>query len=220
MTLSDADLDRLETFLESERVPEGTMNLSMLDGFLTAVAAGPEDVPATEWMELVFGEAGPELLDTTERGEILQLVLDRYDQIWRDLAGDPPQCTPIYWLTEDNDEVAFDWAEGFMAGVSLRAEAWMPLIGDEAQVELLGPILFLCEDENGQPLIEAEPDEAEALLNSAPDAIPEVVIEIAQFWKDHRPPAEPVRRTGPKVGRNDPCPCGSGRKFKLCCGRN
>ncbi len=30
--------------------------------------------------------------------------------------------------------------------------------------------------------------------------------------------AEPVRR-GPKVGRNDPCPCGSGRKFKHCCGR-
>jgi len=25
---------------------------------------------------------------------------------------------------------------------------------------------------------------------------------------------------GPKVGRNDPCPCGSGRKYKQCCGRN
>ncbi len=30
--------------------------------------------------------------------------------------------------------------------------------------------------------------------------------------------AKPVR-TGPKVGRNDPCPCGSGKKFKHCCGR-
>jgi hypothetical protein len=29
---------------------------------------------------------------------------------------------------------------------------------------------------------------------------------------------EPVRRTQPKVGRNDPCPCGSGRKYKHCCG--
>ena len=29
-----------------------------------------------------------------------------------------------------------------------------------------------------------------------------------------------VRRTAPKVGRNDPCPCGSGKKFKQCCGRN
>ena len=32
------------------------------------------------------------------------------------------------------------------------------------------------------------------------------------------PKAEPVRREAPKVGRNDPCPCGSGKKFKKCCG--
>ncbi|NUN92391.1 MAG: preprotein translocase subunit SecA [Verrucomicrobiae bacterium] len=32
--------------------------------------------------------------------------------------------------------------------------------------------------------------------------------------------AAPVRREAPKVGRNDPCPCGSGRKFKQCCGKN
>ncbi|MDX2170261.1 MAG: SEC-C metal-binding domain-containing protein [Deltaproteobacteria bacterium] len=31
-------------------------------------------------------------------------------------------------------------------------------------------------------------------------------------------PQEPVRRAEPKVGRNDPCPCGSGKKFKKCCG--
>jgi curved DNA-binding protein CbpA len=31
-------------------------------------------------------------------------------------------------------------------------------------------------------------------------------------------PPETVRRSQPKVGRNDPCPCGSGRKYKHCCG--
>jgi preprotein translocase subunit SecA len=30
---------------------------------------------------------------------------------------------------------------------------------------------------------------------------------------------QPIRRTQPKVGRNAPCPCGSGKKFKKCCGR-
>jgi SEC-C motif-containing protein len=30
---------------------------------------------------------------------------------------------------------------------------------------------------------------------------------------------EPFRREGPRVGRNDPCPCGSGLKFKKCCGK-
>jgi uncharacterized protein DUF1186/SEC-C motif-containing protein len=32
-------------------------------------------------------------------------------------------------------------------------------------------------------------------------------------------PVEPLRRPSPKVGRNDPCPCGSGKKFKKCCGK-
>jgi preprotein translocase subunit SecA len=30
---------------------------------------------------------------------------------------------------------------------------------------------------------------------------------------------EPIRNMGPKVGRNDPCPCGSGKKYKQCCMR-
>ncbi len=31
--------------------------------------------------------------------------------------------------------------------------------------------------------------------------------------------AQPITREAPKVGRNDPCPCGSGKKFKKCCGK-
>lgn len=35
---------------------------------------------------------------------------------------------------------------------------------------------------------------------------------------EHHAPLSPIVREGPKVGRNDPCPCGSGKKFKKCCG--
>lgn len=34
----------------------------------------------------------------------------------------------------------------------------------------------------------------------------------------HHGPIQPIVRESPKVGRNDPCPCGSGKKFKKCCG--
>ena len=30
--------------------------------------------------------------------------------------------------------------------------------------------------------------------------------------------SNPIKRDMPKVGRNDPCPCGSGKKYKKCCG--
>jgi hypothetical protein len=36
---------------------------------------------------------------------------------------------------------------------------------------------------------------------------------------DYRAPVEPIINTAPRVGRNDPCPCGSGKKYKKCCMR-
>jgi SEC-C motif-containing protein len=59
------------------------------------------------------------------------------------------------------------------------------------------------------------------------DGLKEVHHETAQFKKDkgewlyeegHIKPQTVVRAT-PKVGRNEPCPCGSGKKYKHCCGR-
>lgn len=52
-------------------------------------------------------------------------------------------------------------------------------------------------------------------------------IEAALFTREEgrwvyagyiQPKGTPVRREAPKVGRNDPCPCGSGKKYKKCCG--
>jgi hypothetical protein len=46
------------------------------------------------------------------------------------------------------------------------------------------------------------------------------MMELADRYGDPEgllQPAPPPRRHGPKVGRNDPCPCGSGRKYKRCC---
>jgi preprotein translocase subunit SecA len=62
--------------------------------------------------------------------------------------------------------------------------------------------------------------ESEAKHDAAPPT-----SEIAQQQQaaidgtqtDHKP--EPIRHRGPRLGRNDPCPCGSGKKFKQCCGR-
>lgn len=55
-------------------------------------------------------------------------------------------------------------------------------------------------------------DEAASSLNEDPEQ--QAVEELAPAQ-----PQQPVRRTGAKVGRNDPCPCGSGKKYKQCCGR-
>ncbi|MBN2302268.1 MAG: SEC-C domain-containing protein, partial [Lentisphaerae bacterium] len=45
------------------------------------------------------------------------------------------------------------------------------------------------------------------------------ILNDGGFKRTNEPRPAPIRRTGPKVGRNDPCPCGSGKKYKNCCGR-
>ena len=39
------------------------------------------------------------------------------------------------------------------------------------------------------------------------------------FYDEGNVVPKTIVRTGPKVGRNDPCPCGSGKKYKHCCGK-
>ncbi len=48
----------------------------------------------------------------------------------------------------------------------------------------------------------------------------EEVAKVTGTNKDNSATREPVKRKNAKVGRNDPCPCGSGKKYKQCCGRN
>jgi SEC-C motif domain protein len=43
-------------------------------------------------------------------------------------------------------------------------------------------------------------------------------IDGKWYYKDGRTVPSTVVRSAPKVGRNDPCPCGSGKKYKKCCG--
>ncbi len=43
--------------------------------------------------------------------------------------------------------------------------------------------------------------------------------DIWYFYDAQAPKTDPLKRVSPKVGRNSPCPCGSGKKYKKCCGR-
>jgi uncharacterized protein len=58
-------------------------------------------------------------------------------------------------------------------------------------------------------------------LSTLDDAIEEMVTTVAELsdlTRDARYKVDTVKRETPKVGRNDPCPCGSGKKFKQCHG--
>ncbi len=61
---------------------------------------------------------------------------------------------------------------------------------------------------------------AEAASAAAALAAPQAEVAAGQTAGGEPVAVEPIRNLGQKVGRNDPCPCGSGKKFKNCCGRS
>jgi uncharacterized protein len=103
------------------------------------------------------------------------------------------------------------WARGFLIGMDLRREAWQSLAEAEEEGEVLALIGALIQDEMGDEAIDGET--REDVLNH----LGAMVLLIDRYWRiGAAAPPQPVRSS--KVGRNAPCPCGSGRKYKKCCG--
>ena len=116
------------------------------------------------------------------------------------------------------------WAIGFMYAVENWPQEWdLPRDKDAARVidEALQSIVDLTEDDNDPATVSmmgegTPPSVSEARLNAFADGI-WAVYDLHEVWASLGPRVEQVRKT-PEPGRNDPCPCGSGKKYKKCHG--
>ncbi|MBF0307762.1 MAG: UPF0149 family protein [Alphaproteobacteria bacterium] len=206
-------LDLLEDFLTSERAPDNAMRVSELDGLLTGLTVGPERVPPAEWLPVAWGGGQPAFADEDEARAVIGTMLRRQDAIALAMRTESPDTLlPVFWEGEDGRPFAAHWAQGFAEAIRLRAQAWERLVGDAEANVLLTPILALCPD---SPLAKDDPAEMAALEAAAPAMIPHCVLGIHHFWQAPLTAPNPLG----KAGRNDPCPCGSGRKVKHCCGK-
>lgn len=126
----------------------------------------------------------------------------------------------------DDDVPSFAqvWALGFMFAVENWPEDWAPP-RDREQAQWLDDaldcIVALTEDDTGKPAVnmyseDGAPSVSEQRVERFGEAI-WAVYDLHQIWKSLGPRVETVRNTN-TTGRNDPCPCGSGKKFKKCCG--
>ncbi len=219
--LDEEEQDWLSDFLLCGLVPLGTMALECLDGFLTALAAGPEAAPTEEWWHSIWGfEKGERPSFETEAQEtyVRDLLDRRRRTIERRLnAG----YRHLPWIDEETPaEIVEEWAIGFSDGMEMHPDAWAP-IGRHKQAGFAAAsiLLLLPVEELAQAGEELEPltdkDRATIVAN-----LPDLIRTIYAFWHDQPvlPVFPPIRSR--KVGRNEPCPCGSGRKYKKCCGAN
>jgi uncharacterized protein len=218
--LSEAELDRLNTFLEA--LEDGVINVEMLDGFFTALLSGPELVPISEVLPEVWGE-NFEFESEVQAAEITELVTRHWNSVAKALLismQDPDSYEPVLFEDEEGFVPGNAWACGFMMGVDMRRDMWDPLIDDDESAWTLAPMLMLAHEDDPDPELRPPPIEADAREELIDDMITAAVFIYKHFEPQRREVVAPIRREGAKVGRNDPCPCGSGRKYKQCCGKD
>lgn len=239
--LSDADVARLDALLEAHAVPNDGMSLEMLDGFLSALVVGPQIVPPSEyWGEIWAHE--PAWSTPEELGEAQRLVNGLWNDIIRRLSipldddddeahalAMPLLAYPAIDEDEESDEppdvpedfpLAAAWAVGFLHGVELRREAWdawsakYDSVDDD--LDMLYTLTLFDPEQAKEAGLEADdiPDFRER-LDMVQD-LPEMLQDLQKLRMDALRPQTVRTPEGP--GRNDPCPCGSGQKYKKCCG--
>jgi uncharacterized protein len=222
--LSDKEFKELDQFLLSDRCADDGMTMDSLHGFLTALAIGPHEIPMAEWLPIVWGSRGaqgPEFKSPKEAERISALIARFMNEVTLTFEVAPKEFEPLFCEHEHEGKTLLDadaWAWGFWEGMQLRAESWEPIWSSEL-APIIEPIYLLGADEIDEEEVSLvdDPVKRHKLAIEMEAAIP----HIHRYWKPQRKSAvQQVQREAPKTGRNDLCPCGSGKKYKKCCGAN
>jgi uncharacterized protein len=244
---SPAELQAFETTCQRLAGFDRALSAEWIDGWLTALAAGPRAVAIDEWLPRLTGDAFERAFaDPPDRRQALASLRARHavlaEQLAPDALLDEPDALRIAPLMAAWDEAARAeavaegwitaertaelvtgavWAEGFLQAVQDFAADWsVPEDDAEAFGQLLGMVQALSFDEGSTEL-------ARHVAATYPDGAPDrdrliddacyAIQDLRVAWLDWAPKPE-TRRIDKLPGRNDPCPCGSGRKFKRCHG--
>ena len=142
----------------------------------------------------------------------------------RGAIADMPPEEQAAFKDEDLPAFAQVWALGFMFAVESWPDEWTAPRDKDAAKWLDGAlqaVVAMTEDDEGKPEVsplseEGRPSTSIARINAFGEAI-WAVYDLRELWKTMGPRVEPIRKQA-TPGRNDACPCGSGKKFKKCCG--
>ena len=240
--LSDAEFAELDELLAATPEPLEPLDVVMLDGYLCGVIVQPVLLEPATWLAHVFDFEGrplPDGVDSAWLDRTTALIQRRYGALNRALA-EHGWFDPLILEPDDDappDETGTDAAAETGPTLGPVSEAVMPWVAGFQHATAAFPDLDELPDDAVMAALArlyrhlpAETDDERELvatldrehpLADLDDAIEDLVGAVADLYDlttDLRYKVETVRREAAKVGRNDPCPCGSGRKFKQCHG--
>jgi uncharacterized protein len=234
--LTDAELDELADRLDATPAPAEPLDVLMLDGYLVGVLVQPRAVTADEWLPPVFdleGQGVPAGADAVWLARTRELIERRRDALnaaisedgWFDpLVADVERLPPASEYDAVQSPVSralLPWVAGFH-----WAQECFPDLGeidDDAVGMALARLYRHLPAETDEDRAVVAMLDREHPLADVDAGIEDLVNAAVDLWdltSKARFAVATVRRDAPKVGRNDPCPCGSGKKFKACHGKS
>jgi uncharacterized protein len=229
--LSNDEVDTLDAFLLRSGL-DAPMDISMLDGYLCAVLSGPRQLPPAQWMPWVWdyeaAEQVPQFANDKNAKHVASLVMRFAREIALNLEHAPDEFEPLFPERETDGGSEFvidDWCFGFLKGMSLEPGGWQPLL--EAHADWFETLNLYGTEAGWKKLEEEIEQQADADMRHAASvaSIAPALRNIYAYWQDTRglaevslPAASSPARNAAKPARNAPCPCGSGRKYKVCHG--
>ncbi len=246
--LTDTEFAELDELLAGIPEPLEPLDAVMLDGFLAGIIVQPELIDAERWLPHVFDAGGHRWGESQPGPEQLrarELIARRFAAMNRSLAEfggfdplilEPEEADPADPVAPDaaveasaatRDEPPLDpitrailpWVAGFEFAASIFPALYG--LDEDAVATTLTRLYRFLPAEGAEEEATAALLAKERPLVTLDAAIEELIVCVAELYDltaRARYQVETVRRATPKVGRNDPCPCGSGRKFKVCHG--
>lgn len=194
---------------------DSILDVSEMDGFFAALACAPDTIMPSRWMPAIWGgeKLAPEWESKNEFETFSQAVFTLYNHVMHSLSEDDFQALFLEREVEGKIHTIVDeWCAGFIRGINL----WEPLIAEDVPLieDLIRPLrLFATEAyvEKREAMSEDEIIAQQQLIE------PNVRCLFQHFLGQRKQAKVPIVCGKQKVGRNDPCICGSGKKFKKCC---
>ena len=239
--LSPTDVSALKSFLSNSHRPYGTLCFHELQGFLFTIASSPETIKPSEWLPIISNEEDIGFENDIEAQRVLNLIMALYNQVNSSVLersdAMPSGCEfqPDIDANFNEESSVSQWSRGFVLGHDWLSEVWDECL-PEMMDEECGATVMALSFFSSRQLADAFYAEMDPTNRTAPgksfEQFAETVRELfAAALSSHshlgrtifevlmQTPAtgdSPARNS--KIGRNDPCPCGSGKKHKKCCG--
>src|ERR1700686_4200210 len=133
--LNETEIDQLDDFLNSDSAPDEAMGVSMMDGFMTALASGPNLImpcPMLAWIwDAEHGQDLPAFANADESKGIVGLIIRHWNSVNDMLNHASAEYEPLILERESDGRVVSvidDWCEGYYKGIAVDRTAWTRLL--------------------------------------------------------------------------------------------